>query len=88
MIAPADEGQRRRWRLRLGALLFRLEYYMQRADDIAAGIYRYDDRTYVQAHDEYVAFVSGDHSESLNYPQAIARCKEALAGGPLHRPTA
>lgn len=88
MTAPADEDQHRRWRLRLGALLFRLEYYMQRADDIAAAIYRYDDHTYVQAHDEHVVLVSGDYCELLSYPQAIERCKEALAGQPLHRPTA
>ena len=88
MTAPGDEGQRRRWRLRLGALLFRLEYYMQRPEDIAAGIYRYDNRTYVQAHEAHVALVAGGHRELLSYPQAIERCKEALAGQPLHRPTA
>lgn len=88
MTAPLDEDQRRRWRLRLGALLFRLKYYMQRPEDIAADIYRYDDRTYVQAYGEHVALVAGDRCELLSYPQAIERCKEALAGQPLHRPTA
>lgn len=87
MTARGDEDQRRRWRLRLGALLFRLKYYMQQPEDIAAGIYRYDERTYAQALDEQVTLVSGDHSELLSYPQAIERCKEALAGQPLHRRT-
>jgi hypothetical protein len=75
----------RRRRLRLGALLFRLEYYMQAPDDIAADIYRYSPDTYVQVVGTTVHLVAGQHEEIVDLEEAIARCQAALKGAPLHR---
>lgn len=74
----------RRRRLRLGALLFRLRYYMQTPGDIAADIYRRDRDTYAQVVDERVRLVDGEREEILDLEEAIARCKAALDGPPLH----
>ena len=75
-----DESVYRRRRLRLGALLFRLRYYMQAPDDIAANIYRYGPDTYAQAVGERIRLVHGEHEETVSLEEAIARCKAALDG--------
>jgi hypothetical protein len=82
---PRDDHDRRR-RLRLGALLFRLGYYMQAPDDIAAAIYRYSPDTYVQVMGTTVRLVAGRREEIVDLEEAIARCKAALNGAPLHKP--
>ena len=82
---PHSDHFRRR-RLRLGALLFRLGYYMQAPDDIAAGIYRYSPDTYVQVVDTTVRLVAGRREEIVDIEEAIARCKAALNGAALHKP--
>lgn len=79
---PSDARQRRV--LRLGALLFRLKYYMQTANDIAAHIYRLTPDTYVQVVGDAARLVHGDLEEVVSLEEAIARCKDALAGGSLH----
>ena len=80
-----DVDRLRRRRLRLGALLFQLQYYMQAPADIAAAIYRCDASTYVQVVGASVRFVKDGEVETVDLETAIARCKEALAGAPLHR---
>jgi hypothetical protein len=75
-----------RRRLRLGALLFRLGYYMQAPDDIAAHIYRHSPDTYVQVVGTTVRLVAGNREEVVDLEEAIARCKAALKGAPLHEP--
>jgi hypothetical protein len=82
---PHNDHYRRR-RLRLGALLFRLGYYMQAPDDIAAAIYRYSPDTYVQVVDTTVRLVAGRREEIVDMEEAIARCKAALNGASLHKP--
>jgi hypothetical protein len=82
---PHNDHVRRR-RLRLGALLFRLGYYMQAPDDIAAAIYRYSPDTYVQVVGTTVRLVSGERDEVVDIEEAITRCKAALNGAPLHKP--
>lgn len=77
-----DARQRRV--LRLGALLFRLKYYMQAPDDIAAHIYRLTPDTYVQVVGDAARLVHGDQEDVVSLDEAIARCKAALAGGSLH----
>jgi hypothetical protein len=79
-----DQELHRRRRLRLGALLFRLRYYMQAPDDIAADIYRHGLDTYAQVVGERVRLVDGDREETMDLEEAIARCKAALDGVPLH----
>ena len=81
---PNDDHSRRR-RLRLGALLFRLGYYMQAPDDIAAAIYRYSPDTYVQVVGTMVRLVAGQHEVIVDLEEAIVCCKAALTGAPLHR---
>ena len=76
----------RRRKLRLGALLFRLGYYMQAPDDIAADIYRHSPGTYVQVAGTTVRLVAGNREEVVDLEEAIARCKAALQGAPLHEP--
>jgi hypothetical protein len=76
----------RRRRLRLGALLFRLGYYMQAPDDIAAAIYRYSPDTYVQVVGTTVRLVAGQREEIVDMEEAITRCKAALNGASLHKP--
>ena len=70
--------------LRLGALLFQLEYYMQTPADIAAQIYRLGPETYAQVAGETVRLVDGQRVETMSLDAAIARCKAALEGAPLH----
>jgi hypothetical protein len=82
---PHNDHYRRR-RLRLGALLFRLGYYMQAPDDIAAAIYRYSPDTYVQVVGTTVRLVAGNRDEVVDIEEAIARCKAALNGATLHNP--
>jgi hypothetical protein len=82
---PRNDHDRRR-RLRLGALLFRLGYYMQAPDDIAAAIYRYGPDTYVQVVGPTVRLVAGNREEVVDMEEAIARCKAALNGASLHKP--
>jgi hypothetical protein len=82
---PHSDHYRRR-RLRLGALLFRLGYYMQAPDDITAAIYRYSPDTYVQVVGTTVRLVAGPREEIVDIEEAIARCKAALNGATLHRP--
>jgi hypothetical protein len=82
---PRNDHDRRR-RLRLGALLFRLGYYMQAPDDIAAAIYRYSPDTYVQVVGPTVRLVAGPREEVVDIEEAIARCKAALNGTRLHKP--
>jgi hypothetical protein len=81
---PHDDHYRRR-RLRLGALLFRLGYYMQAPDDIAAAIYRHSPDTYVQVVGTTVRLVAGQREEIVDLEEAIARCKVAAQGTPPHR---
>jgi hypothetical protein len=75
-----DESVYRRRRLRLGALLFRLRYYMQTPDDIVADIYRYGPGAYAQVVGERVRLVRDGHEETVSLEEAIARCKAALDG--------
>ena len=82
---PRSDHYRRR-RLRLGALLFRLGYYMQAPDDIAAAIYRYSPDTYVQVVGTTVRLVAGQREEIVDIEEAITRCKAALNGATLHKP--
>jgi hypothetical protein len=82
---PHNDLYRRR-RLRLGALLFRLGYYMQAPEDIAAAIYRRSPDTYVQVVGTTVHLVAGNRDEVVDIEEAIVRCKAALNGAPLHKP--
>ena len=75
-----DESFYRRRRLRLGALLFRLCYYMQTPDDIVADIYRYGPGAYAQVVGERVCLVRDGHEETVSLEEAIARCKATLDG--------
>ncbi len=79
-----DDLYRRRV-LRLGALLFRLRYYMQAPADIAAHMYRRGPDTYARLVGDTVWLVDGGRVEDVGLEEAIARCKEALDGAPLHR---
>ncbi len=75
----ADADRDRRRRLRLGALLFRLRYFMQDPADIAAHIYRHGPHTYAQLTGDEVRLVDeGDQVETLTLDAAIAWCKAAL----------
>ncbi len=85
MPAAHDGDWLRRRRLRLGALLFQLHYYMQAPADVAANIYRRDATTYVHVVGTSVQLVRDGTVETLDLDAAIVRCKEALAGAPLHR---
>lgn len=80
---PISNRYQRR-RLRLGALLFQLRYYMQAPEDIAADVYRRGPHTYAQIIGERVLLVDGDRQETIPLEEAIARCKEAIGGAPLH----
>ena len=80
-----ESDRYRRAVLRLGALLFRLRYYMQTPDDIADHTYRFSPDTYVRVVDETAHLVEGDHAEIVPLAEAIARAKAALGGGTLHR---
>ncbi len=73
-----DADRYRRRRLRLGALLFRLRYFMQDPADIAANIYRHGPQTYAQLTGDEVRLVDGDQVETLTLDAAIAWCKAAL----------
>jgi hypothetical protein len=86
MSEQSHSDHDRRRRLRLGALLFRLGYYMQAPDDIAAAIYRYSPDTYVQVVGTTVRLVAGRREEIVDIEEAIARCKAALNGASLHKP--
>jgi hypothetical protein len=86
MTASGQHDRQQRRRLRLGALLFQLRYYMQAPADIAANLYRYSADTYVQVDGNAVRFVDGDAVETLDLDAAIDRCKAALQGAPLHQP--
>jgi hypothetical protein len=59
---------------------------MQAPNDIAAAIYRYSPDTYVQVAGTTVRLVSGERDEVVDIEEAIARCKAALNGAPLHKP--
>ncbi len=83
-LSCMDESLYRRRRLRLGALLFRLRYYMQAPEDIASDIYRYSSDTFVQVTGEEARLVCGDREEIVSLEEAIAHCKAALDGAPLH----
>jgi hypothetical protein len=85
MSAAHDADRLRRRRLRLGALLFQLQYYMQAPADIADAIYLRDAATYVQVAGTTIRFVQDGEVETLDLETAIDRCKEALVGAPLHR---
>ena len=83
----ADDIYRRR-RLRLGALLYQLQYYAVlecRDEEGQICLYRRDPLRSVVVVRSEVRFVSGDTTEVLDLEAAIARCKEALSGQPLHR---
>lgn len=86
MADPADAGRYRRRLLRLGALLFQLQYYMQEPSDIAARIYRRDTDTYIQVVGKDMRFVDGAAVETMSLEAAITRCKEALNGATLRQP--
>ena len=81
---PHNDHNRRR-RLRLGALLFRLGYYMQAPDDIAAAIYRYSPDTYVQVVGTRVRLVAGPREEVVDIEEAISRCKAGTGPVPRQR---
>ncbi len=74
----ADADRYRRRRLRLGALLFRLRYFMQDPTDIAANIYRHGPHTFAQLIGDEVRLVDGDRVETITLDAAIAWCKAAL----------
>jgi hypothetical protein len=59
---------------------------MHAPDDIAAAIYRYSPDTYVQVVGTTVRLVAGQRGEIVDMEEAIARCKAALNGAPLHKP--
>jgi hypothetical protein len=83
----ADDIYRRR-RLRLGALLYQLQYYAVldcRDGEGQICLYRRDPLRSVAVVRSGVRFVNGDIIEVLDLEAAIARCKEALSGQPLHR---
>jgi hypothetical protein len=83
----ADLYSRRR--LRLGALLYQLQYYAvpDRVDDQGRIVlYRYDQERYVEVWGADVRLVRDDSIEILELEEAIARCKAALRGRPLHQP--
>jgi len=86
LYGAMNEDLYRRRRLRLGALLFRLRYYMQAPDDIAADTYRFSPDTYVQVVGEQVRLAQGGREEIMGLEDAIARCKAALGGETLHTP--
>ncbi len=78
----------RRRRLRLGALLYQLHYYAvsdQRDHEGQILLYRHDALQSVQVAGSAIRLVAGDAVEILDLEAAIARCKEALLGQPLHR---
>jgi hypothetical protein len=77
----------RRRRLRLGALLYRLQYYAipdHRDDEGQITLYRHDPAHSVEVARDTVRLVGGAIVEELNLEAAIDRCKEALRGQPLH----
>ena len=76
-----------RLRLRLGALLFRLRYYAvadQCDEQGRITLYRYDAARYVEVLGATVRMVSPERAETLELADAVARCKAALTGMPLH----
>ena len=82
-----DDVYRRR-RLRLGALLYQLHYYAVldcRDEEGQICLYRRDPLRSVAAARSGVRLACGDTIEVLDLEAAIARCKEALSGQPLHR---
>lgn len=84
------DGYRRR-RLRLGALLYRLQYYAipdHRDSEGQITLYRHDPRHSVEVVGDVIRLVSGAGVEVMDLEAAIARCKEALRGQPLHGETA
>lgn len=83
-MSDDDPARHRRLRLRLGALLFRLRYYMQTPHDIAAAIYRFDDDTYLRVEDDDVHVVTSGREQVISLEAAIERCKKALAAGRAH----
>jgi hypothetical protein len=81
----------RRRRLRLGALLYRLQYYAVPDHRDAQGqitLYRRDAGHWVEVTASGVRLVGDGVVETLDLEAAIVRCQEALAGQPVHRPGA
>ncbi len=76
-----DEAWLHRRTLRLGALLFRLRYYIQAPADIASGTYRRDDDHYVRVRHDQVRIVAGTVATLVSIDEAIERCKSALRRG-------
>ena len=78
-MTNADDAKARRQRLRIGALLFRLEYYMRAPEDIAAGIYRLTADCYVRVEGDGATFVSNGVEETVTLDEAIAQCKDMIS---------
>ena len=80
----APDARRRRRVLRLGALLFRLRYYMADPEDIRVHCYRLSADAYAQLLPNDWVLVAGDgRAERLDLEAAIALCQAALAEGCL-----
>ena len=80
----APDARRRRRVLRLGALLFRLRYYMADPEDVRTHHYRFSANAYAHLLPEDGVLVVGDGlSERLDLEAAIALCQAALAQGCL-----
>jgi hypothetical protein len=78
----------RRRRLRLGALLYQLQYFADidhRDGEGEISLYRRDPRHTVEIAGSAVRLVNDTGAEVLELEAAITRCKEALVGQPLHR---
>lgn len=77
-----DVARLQRRRLRLGALLFRLHYYMLAPEDVAANIYRRAPDMYVRVDGASVALVNGADCTVVTLDEAIDWCKAELEGVP------
>ncbi len=77
-----DVARLQRRRLRLGALLFRLRYYMLAPADVAANIYRRSPDDYIQVDGAAATLVSARGSTILTIDEAIDWCKEKLKDAP------
>ncbi|HEY8282837.1 MAG TPA: hypothetical protein VIJ28_00480 [Chloroflexota bacterium] len=79
----------RRRRLRLGALLYQLGYFAaldSRDEDGQVTRFRHDSRRSVEIAGTVARLFSDESVEVLDLEACIIRCKEALRGGPFHRP--
>jgi len=75
---PMDPARLQRRRLRLGALLFRLRYYMLAPEDVAANVYRHGPAVYVRVDGAFVTLVDARNSTVVTIDEAIEWCKAEL----------